>query len=45
MDVDGEPDEFVPNDEVDELRWLTPGRGAATLVDYDHDRALLGTIV
>ena len=28
MDVDGEPDEFVPNDEVDELRWLTPGRGA-----------------
>jgi len=44
MDVDGEPDEFVPNDEVDELRWLTPAE-ALELVDYDHDRALLGTIV
>jgi 8-oxo-dGTP diphosphatase len=44
MDVDGEPDEFVPNDEIDELRWLTPDE-ALRLVDYDHDRALLGTIV
>ena len=44
MDVDGELDEFVPNDEVDELRWLTPAE-ALELVDYDHDRALLGTIV
>jgi 8-oxo-dGTP diphosphatase len=44
MDVDGEPDEFVPNDEIDELRWLTPAE-ALDLVDYDHDRALLGTIV
>jgi 8-oxo-dGTP diphosphatase len=44
MDVDVEPDEFVPNDEIDELRWLTPGE-ALRLVDYDHDRALLGTIV
>ena len=26
MDVAGELDEFVPNDEVDELRWLTPPR-------------------
>ena len=44
MDVDGEPDEFVPNDEIDELRWLTPAE-ALDVVDYDHDRALLGTIV
>src|SRR4029079_12564676 len=44
MDVDGEPDEFVPNDEIDELRWRTPAEARA-LVDYDHDRALLGTIV
>ena len=43
MDVDG-ADAFVPNDEIDELRWLTPGE-ALDLVDYDHDRALLGTIV
>ena len=44
MDVDGEPDEFVPNDEIDELRWVSPAE-ALDLVDYDHDRALLGTIV
>ena len=44
MDVDGEPDEFVPNDEIDELRWLTPAE-ALDVVDYDHDRALFGTIV
>ena len=44
MDVAGEPDEFVPNDEVDELRWLTPAQ-ALDLVGYEHDRALLGTIV
>ena len=44
MDVDGEPDEFVPNDEIDELRWLTPAE-SLDVVDYDHDRALLGTIV
>jgi 8-oxo-dGTP diphosphatase len=44
MDVDGEPGAFAPNDEVDELRWLTPAE-ALDLVDYDHDRALLGTIV
>jgi len=44
MDVDGEPDEFVPNDEVDELRWVTAAE-ALHLVDYEHDRTLLGTIV
>jgi 8-oxo-dGTP diphosphatase len=44
MDVDGAPDEFVPNGEVDELRWLTPA-DALDLVSYAHDRELLGTIV
>jgi 8-oxo-dGTP diphosphatase len=32
--------EFVPNDEVDELRWL-PSAEALELLDYDHDRALV----
>ena len=40
MDVDGEPDEFVPNDEVDELRWLIPS-AAAELLSYEHDRELV----
>jgi 8-oxo-dGTP diphosphatase len=31
---------FEPNDEVDELRWLSLRR-AAELVDYQHDRLLL----
>jgi 8-oxo-dGTP diphosphatase len=31
---------FEPNDEVDELRWLSPA-AAAELVDYEHDRLLL----
>jgi 8-oxo-dGTP pyrophosphatase MutT (NUDIX family) len=38
-----EPDQidpFVPNDEVDELRWLDPD-AAARLLTYPHDRALL----
>jgi 8-oxo-dGTP diphosphatase len=30
----------VPNDEVDELRWLAPDE-AATLLSYDGDRRLL----
>jgi 8-oxo-dGTP diphosphatase len=35
--------EFVPNDEVDELRWL--GRDEALeLLDYDHDRDLVRTL-
>ncbi len=34
----------MPNDEVDELRWVTPAE-ALDLVDYEHDRVLLGTIV
>jgi 8-oxo-dGTP diphosphatase len=43
MALDGEPADFVPNDEVDELRWLTPDEALA-LLRYDHDRALLHTI-
>ena len=35
---------FAPNDEVDELRWLTPD-AASALVSYDHDRTLLQTLV
>ena len=35
--------EFRGNDEVDELRWLTP-REALELLDYDHDRRLVGAI-
>jgi 8-oxo-dGTP diphosphatase len=32
--------EFVPSDEVDELRWLSPA-DAAALLSYEHDRELL----
>lgn len=35
--IDGE---FAANDEVDELRWLTPD-DAAELLTYDADRALV----
>jgi 8-oxo-dGTP diphosphatase len=35
---------FAPDAEVDELRWLTPAEAHA-LVSYDHDRALLQTLV
>lgn len=31
---------FVPNDEVDEVRWLTPAE-ARRLLSYDRDRAVL----
>jgi 8-oxo-dGTP diphosphatase len=31
---------FKPNDEVDELRWLSPAEAVATL-DYEHDRRLV----
>jgi 8-oxo-dGTP diphosphatase len=43
MELDGAPGDFVPNDEVDELRWLTPDEARAVL-RYDHDRALLHAI-
>jgi 8-oxo-dGTP pyrophosphatase MutT (NUDIX family) len=32
--------EFVPSDEVDEVRWLTPA-DADGLLSYEHDRELL----
>jgi 8-oxo-dGTP diphosphatase len=35
--IDGE---FVPNDEVDEVRWVTTGE-AGELLTYDRDRQLL----
>jgi 8-oxo-dGTP diphosphatase len=40
-----EPDDgdFVANEEVDELRWLTPAE-AASLLSYPHDAALLREI-
>jgi len=44
MELDAEPSEFAPNDEVDELRWLTPDEAGA-LLSYDHDRALIRTLV
>ncbi len=31
---------FVPNDEVDEVRWLSPP-DAQTLLHYEHDRDLV----
>ena len=44
MELVGDPVAFAPNDEVDELRWLTPAEAAA-LLSYDHDRALVRTLV
>ena len=41
MTVDGGG--FQPNDEVDELRWLSPG-DAAALLSYEHDRLLVGRL-
>ncbi len=38
MDADG--GRFVPNREVDELRWLAP-EDAGRLLTYEHDRELL----
>jgi 8-oxo-dGTP diphosphatase len=35
---------FVPNDEVDELRWVTPA-DAATLCTHEPDRAVLADLV
>jgi 8-oxo-dGTP diphosphatase len=39
MEIEDDPG-FTPNDEVDELRWLTPGE-AAGLLTYDRDRELV----
>jgi 8-oxo-dGTP diphosphatase len=35
--------EFEAGDEVDELRWLTPGEALA-LLDYEHDRELVRSL-
>jgi 8-oxo-dGTP diphosphatase len=43
MELDGDPSDFAPNDEVDELRWLTPGEAGA-LLTYERDRALVQTL-
>jgi len=40
MRADERGDGFAPHDEVDRMRWL-PVPAAATLVDYDGDRAVL----
>jgi 8-oxo-dGTP diphosphatase len=40
MAVEGEPPPFAPNDEVDELRWVTPDEAVA-LLSYPHDRELV----
>jgi 8-oxo-dGTP diphosphatase len=37
--MEPESGEFTPNEEVDEVRWLSPAE-AARLLTYDHDRAL-----
>ena len=39
MEVEAD-DDFIPNDEVDELRWLDPAQALA-LLTYDRDRDLL----
>jgi 8-oxo-dGTP diphosphatase len=42
MQVEDDPG-FVPNDEVDELRWVTPGE-AAELLSYPHDAELVRSL-
>jgi 8-oxo-dGTP diphosphatase len=39
MSVESDP-AFEPNDEVDELRWLSPA-DAASLLTYDRDKGVL----
>ena len=39
MEIDVVPD-FVPNDEVDEVRWVGPDEARA-LLSYDRDRDIL----
>ena len=38
-----QPTPFAPNEEVDEIRWLT-SEEAPALLTYDHDRKLLETV-
>src|SRR3954463_1653325 len=42
-ELEGEPVAFAPNDEVDELRWLTPAE-ARDLLGYAHDRSLVESL-
>jgi 8-oxo-dGTP diphosphatase len=35
--------EFAPNDETDDIRWVTPDE-ARTLLTYDRDREVLGAL-
>ena len=35
--------QFLPNEEVDRVRWVTP-REAEALLTYDHDRSLLDAV-
>jgi 8-oxo-dGTP pyrophosphatase MutT (NUDIX family) len=42
MEVEHDPG-FVPNDEVDELRWVDPEE-ALGLLTYDRDRDVLGSL-
>jgi 8-oxo-dGTP diphosphatase len=41
MEVESEDPGALPNDEVDELRWLAPAE-ARRLLSYERDRALIG---
>ena len=43
MSVDDDPG-FEPNDEVDELRWLSP-TAAAALLTYDRDKEVVSAAV
>jgi 8-oxo-dGTP pyrophosphatase MutT (NUDIX family) len=43
MSVESDPG-FLPNDEVDELRWLSPA-DAASLLTYDRDKGVLEAAV
>jgi 8-oxo-dGTP diphosphatase len=40
--MEPEGGEFIPNDEVDELRWLIPS-AAVELLTYPHDRELVAS--
>ena len=41
--MDAEGGEFVPNDEVDEVRWLAPDEARA-LLSHDADRGLVAGV-
>jgi 8-oxo-dGTP diphosphatase len=41
--MEPESGEFVPNDEVDEIRWLPPAEALA-LMSYDRDRDVLRAV-